>query len=163
MKKTLKVLAAIDFSEASIEALHWGAGLARAAGGRVALLAVADWPGRAAGSRESDFPDFYGTDEGLKLLLEKRLKVLADALPGAEAPEVLVRFGFPETEIVRAARESAADLIVMGTHGRKGVARALLGSVAEGVVREAPCAVTVIRQGVHPAPAVLEAANKEAL
>jgi nucleotide-binding universal stress UspA family protein len=158
MTQPLKILAAIDFSEASLEALHWGAALARRSGGEMALLAVADWPGRPAGSVDADFPAFYDADNGLKVLMEKRLNGLAPEVPF----KVFVRFGFPETEIVRAAREVKADLIVMGTRGRKGVSRALLGSVAEGVVRSAPCAVTVVRQGVHPAPEKLMAAAEKA-
>ncbi len=161
MVKALKVLAAVDFSEASVEALHWGAGLARAAGGELVLLAVTDWPGRTPGTLESEFPAFYDADEGLKALIQQRLKALADSLHGEPLSRLLVRFGFAETEIIKAAREVSADLIVMGTHGRKGVARALVGSVAEGVIRNAPCAVTVIRQGVHPAPEKLMAAARE--
>jgi nucleotide-binding universal stress UspA family protein len=159
MTKTLRILAAIDFSEASLEALHWGAALAQRSGGEVTLLAVTDWPGRTAGSPDADFPSFYDADNGLKVLLEKRLDDLAAATPGlaGKKPVRLVRFGFPETEIVKAAREEDADLIVMGTHGRKGVSRALVGSVAEGVLRNAPCAVTVVRQGIHPAPEKLMA------
>lgn len=49
--------------------------------------------------------------------------------------------GSPEVEIARRARETSADLIVMGTHGRSGLAHALLGSVAEKVVRHAPCPI----------------------
>jgi nucleotide-binding universal stress UspA family protein len=50
-------------------------------------------------------------------------------------------------EIIAAAREEEADLIVMGTHGRTGLAHALIGSVAEKVVRKAPCPVLTVR---HP-------------
>jgi nucleotide-binding universal stress UspA family protein len=53
--------------------------------------------------------------------------------------------GGPATEIVKAAKEWPADVIVIGSHGRVGVQRALLGSVAEGVMRHAPCPVMVVR------------------
>jgi nucleotide-binding universal stress UspA family protein len=53
--------------------------------------------------------------------------------------------GDPSIEIVKAAREWPADLIVIGSHGRQGVSRMLLGSVAEAVTRHAPCPVLVIR------------------
>jgi nucleotide-binding universal stress UspA family protein len=56
-----------------------------------------------------------------------------------------VREGTPWREIDRAAREGHVDLIVMGTHGRRGLPHALLGSVAEKVVRTAPCPVLVVR------------------
>lgn len=57
-----------------------------------------------------------------------------------------VRFGAPQEEIVRTAGEEGAGMIVMGTHGRSGLNRALLGSVAERVIRLAPCPVLTVRQ-----------------
>jgi nucleotide-binding universal stress UspA family protein len=54
--------------------------------------------------------------------------------------------GLPADEIVRFARERKMDVVVVGTQGRKGLSRLLLGSVAERVVREAPCAVLVVRE-----------------
>jgi nucleotide-binding universal stress UspA family protein len=53
--------------------------------------------------------------------------------------------GDPASEIVRYAQESAADLVVMGTHGRTGVERLLMGSVAEKVLRDAPCSVLIVK------------------
>jgi nucleotide-binding universal stress UspA family protein len=58
--------------------------------------------------------------------------------------ETLVQRGDPVTEILRMAEDGASDLIVMGTHGRSGIKRALLGSVAENVVHRAPCPVLVV-------------------
>lgn len=58
--------------------------------------------------------------------------------------------GDPATEIVRLATENDCDLIVMGTHGRSGLGRMLMGSVAEQVMRRAPCPVLTIK---HPVPA----------
>ena len=62
-----------------------------------------------------------------------------------------VRNGPAAEEIVRYAKEIEADLIVLGTHGRTGIAHALLGSVAERVVRKAPCAVMTVRPHGHGA------------
>lgn len=62
--------------------------------------------------------------------------------------EVLRREGSPAPEIVAAAREWAADLLVVGTHGRGGLGRLVLGSVAEAVLRDAPCPVLAVRLGV---------------
>jgi len=59
----------------------------------------------------------------------------------------LMRVGAPFLEIINAAQSEHADLIVMGTHGRSGLAHVLMGSVAERVVNKAPCAVLTIR---HP-------------
>ncbi len=56
--------------------------------------------------------------------------------------------GNPASEIVKAAKDWPADLIVIGSHGRGGLTRALMGSVAEGVMRQAPCPVLVARAKV---------------
>jgi nucleotide-binding universal stress UspA family protein len=58
----------------------------------------------------------------------------------------MLRTGDARDVIVDVAKEIGADLIVMGTHGRRGVRRALLGSIAEGVLRTAHCPVLTIRQ-----------------
>lgn len=62
------------------------------------------------------------------------------------------RLDVPSEEIARLAAEIDADLIVVGTHGRRGLSRLLLGSVAEGIVRLGPCPVLVVRPKVPPAP-----------
>ena len=58
---------------------------------------------------------------------------------------VLLRAGEPADQIIRAARSEKADLIVMGTHGRRGLTRLFMGSVAQRVVGLAPCAVVTVR------------------
>ncbi len=68
----------------------------------------------------------------------------AERLAG-RAVQTIVRTGAPAAEIVRFAAERKADLVVVGTRGRTGLERAVLGSVAEAVVRHAPCAVLVAR------------------
>jgi nucleotide-binding universal stress UspA family protein len=74
------------------------------------------------------------------------LKALArKELPTAVPLEVTADFGNPVVEIPREARESGADLIVMATHGRTGLERLLIGSVAEKVVQKAPCSVWTVR------------------
>jgi nucleotide-binding universal stress UspA family protein len=65
--------------------------------------------------------------------------------PGVKLGQILMKTGDARDMIDQAAKEVGADLIVMGTHGRRGFTRALLGSVAETVVRTAPCAVLTIR------------------
>jgi nucleotide-binding universal stress UspA family protein len=59
----------------------------------------------------------------------------------------LLAEGDPATAILRAARDNHCDLIVMGTHGRTGLRRLLMGSVAEQVVRKAPCLVLTVKAG----------------
>ena len=72
------------------------------------------------------------------------------ALGESEVPDAerLFLSGLPAETIVNVAQAEAVDLIVVGTVGRKGIARAVLGSVAEAVMREAPCPVMVVRSDV---------------
>lgn len=63
-----------------------------------------------------------------------------------------VRFDAPAEEVAQLAADLEADLVVVGTHGRRGVSRLVLGSVAEGTVRLAPCPVLVVRPKTTPAP-----------
>ncbi len=70
----------------------------------------------------------------------------AERLRDHLAVETAIRTGDPRLEIVQAAEDWKADLIVLGSHGRTGVSRWLLGSVAEYVVRHAPCSVEVARE-----------------
>ena len=67
-----------------------------------------------------------------------------------------VHIGSPSDILSRAAQSFDADVIVLGTHGRKGVARLILGSTAEGVVRRAPCSVLVARERDRSAEALIE-------
>jgi nucleotide-binding universal stress UspA family protein len=73
-----------------------------------------------------------------------------------------LREGDPATEILALAQEIGCDLIVIGTHGRTGVGRLLMGSVAEAVLRRAPCPVLTVKGLPAPVPPV-EAATREAV
>jgi universal stress protein A len=77
--------------------------------------------------------------------LDRLMRARASKVPFAQTP---LRFGDPRTEIEAAAAEIGAELIVMGTHGRRGVSRLVLGSVAESIARTAPCPVLLVRAGV---------------
>ncbi len=63
--------------------------------------------------------------------------------------ETVISFGVPFAEIIKAAKDYDIDLIVMGTHGRGAVAHLIIGSVAERVVRKAPCPVLTVRKTGH--------------
>lgn len=82
-------------------------------------------------------------------LLQRLDEVIASADPRPISTVRAVRFGSPFVEIVRYARSHDIDLIVMGTHGRGAIAHILLGSVAERVVRKAPCPVLTVRHPAH--------------
>ena len=81
---------------------------------------------------------------------KKRLALLAQKRAGrCRQVDILVRIGRAYSEITDTARAMAADLIVVGTHGFKGVENPLMGSTAERVVRHASCPVLIVRSGVH--------------
>ena len=132
------ILVPTDFSETSEAALHYAAEMALTSGARLYLMHV---PGKTGEHFEANFPhgQFEATvRKGLSsFLTTEQIERLR--------PEYAVRVGTPAEEIVRYADLCDVDLIVMGTHGRTGIAHALMGSVAEQVVRVAPCPVLLVR------------------
>jgi nucleotide-binding universal stress UspA family protein len=136
-----RILVPTDFSETSEAAVRQGVALARSFNASVILLYVGDGP---ASESTSDFP--LGIDANLPdAERERMLRILAPCDHETVRPELVVCTGSAAQEIVRCADEREVDLIVMGTHGRSGVRHMLLGSVAEKVIRTAPCPVLVIR------------------
>lgn len=136
------LLVPVDFSVSGAGALAHAARLARPENARITLLHVLETPAYPA---EFGYP--IPTEQTQLAALKTRLEVLAArALPAPLTVKVLLRVGAPGREIVTAARRLRADLIVLTTHGRTGLARVLLGSTAERVVRHAPCAVLVVRR-----------------
>jgi nucleotide-binding universal stress UspA family protein len=127
-----------DFSERSANALQFACALARDYGARVVVLHVAPTPVIAYG--EGVVPPEPG-------LMLQEAKGQLERLPVPdERVRVERRFaeGDAAAEILRAAGEVRASLIVMGTHGRTGLGRLLMGSVAEQVVRRAHCPVLTV-------------------
>ena len=151
--KFMKILTPTDFSRPSTDALEIALEIA-APGAWVLLCHVVD-----------DLPLTYGyvgiatpTPELRSRMTREAEKELAGFGPKEARADVTVErrviHGTPFLEIVRLAREEGVDLIVMGTHGRTGLKQMLIGSVAEKVVRKAPCPVLVVRakgtQFQHP-------------
>ena len=129
-----------DFSTASDAALVHAAALARQSGGRLLSVHVEE-PPLAYGGGEL----YYGLPEPSS---ERILKMLEDVRPADPAVPFTHRLtmGDPAAEIVRIAGDENAEMIVLGTHGRTGITRLLMGSVAEAIVRRAPCPVLVYRE-----------------
>ena len=111
--------------------------LARALNAETALVYVIDTPVGYSGPGELIAS---AEQEGKKLLSD-----FSERLAPKSSMLKFLQVGAPGAEIVKAAREWPADLIVIGSHGRSGMQRALLGSVAEAVMRHAPCPVLVVR------------------
>jgi nucleotide-binding universal stress UspA family protein len=136
-----QVLVPTDFSDASDAALRYGIALARAFHAKLHLLHIPEHP-RAMAAAE--YP--IGLVAALRNADHERLGQLLTEQEYRELlPERAMRIGTPCDEIVGYAGEHDIDLIVMGTHGRRGIARVLMGSVAEHVVRTAPCPVLTVR------------------
>lgn len=143
------ILVPTDLSEGGEQALDYACELARTLGATVHVLNV-------IGISALGVPELgvAMTSSMIDSLVEDNQAAL-DALVARKrslAPigQVLLRTGDARDVINHTASELGADLIVMSTHGRRGVSRALLGSVAETVVRTAPCPVLSVR--LHPEP-----------
>jgi nucleotide-binding universal stress UspA family protein len=149
-----ELLCAVDFSEPSRLAMLEACDVARRNGARLTLINVFEPPAGALAASDIIAPASPRLVEQVTQELERKLegwRVEAEKLVGAKVAAVVLP-GEPATEVVRFAKEGNYDLLVVATHGRHGVKRLLLGSVAERVVREAPCSVLVARPPRGPAP-----------
>jgi nucleotide-binding universal stress UspA family protein len=133
-----RILAPTDFTEASELAVDWAVGLAERVGARITLMHAYEIP-------------IIGFPDGALVATASRMgldSAVARRKGGKVAFDGILRTGIPWEEINHVADEIDASLIVIGTHGRRGLARALLGSTAEKVTRTAHRPVTLIR-GPH--------------
>ena len=137
-----KIMCPVDFSDHSREALRVAAERARASSAPLVLVHTW-WPPMVG-----EFQFAPVTMQGMVESEQRELASWTALASELGAPQVETRFltGAPWDQIVKLAQDDLSiDLIVMGTHGRTGLTHALLGSVAEKVVRHAPCAVLVVR------------------
>jgi nucleotide-binding universal stress UspA family protein len=144
-----RICCPIDFSDASRAAMQVAADLARRNGGTLHLLHAYPIPGYT-------FPDgsVVASPRMMQELAEGTQRHLEEwrdeaARLGAPSVELVKAIGEPAGEIVSYAAEQGIDLLVLGTHGRSGLEHALMGSIAERVVRKARCPVLTVRP---PAP-----------
>jgi nucleotide-binding universal stress UspA family protein len=141
MLQPKNMIAAIDFSESSLLAMETALGLAPDQGGKLCLLHVLEVP-RGIDPMGVLQPSI----EELEAEALGRLQELVPDNPEKDIQiERLVVRGSPAKVIAAQAKERAADLIVVGTHGRTGLARMLLGSTAEAILRSTPCKVLVVK------------------
>jgi nucleotide-binding universal stress UspA family protein len=139
-----RILVPTDFSECSDGAVKYGQGLAETFGAALHLLHVVQDPYTQPWAAEA-FPAPLG--DLLAQWQEQARVRLSELLPEGQRDHVMVavEVGSPFQEILRYATEQSIDLIVIGTHGRGPIGHMLLGSVAEKVVRRAPCPVLTVR------------------
>jgi len=142
----IKILLPTDFSESSKAALGYASTLAAETGAKLIIAHVFnDTPVYLAGyAGMATVPDYSEEVE------RANRKLLEQVQPTKSNIQVEHRFldGSPEKEIVGLADREQVDLIVMGTHGRTGLSRLLMGSIAEGVLRNAKCPVLTVKQPI---------------
>lgn len=149
MIKLQRILVPTDFSESARHALTYGISFAKEYDAELVLLHVVE-----------TLPVGYATDlfpvpmaevfQELSAYARKELAALhADVVARGVAVREVLRQGRPSAEIVNVAREETIDMIVLGTHGRGVLDKALFGSTTERVVRNAPCPVLTCRPAEH--------------
>lgn len=148
------ILHPTDFSEASEHAL------------RMAYELACDYKARLIVIHAVEPPVYYGelgvnftAPSEYRETAEERLADLVDAAQGITVERQVIE-GIAAPEILAIAKEQNCDLIVIGSHGRTGLGRVLMGSVAEEVARKSPCPVLIVRTAhdvPHTAPIVAEA------
>lgn len=138
-----KILCPIDFSDFNESANAYASVLAKSTGAEIVYLHVS-LPDVPFGSYA------YVDPEQEEKQVLKQLETIRPTVDGIRASHV-VECGPPKDRIVEYANENEIDLIVMGTHGRSGLGRLLMGSVAEAVVRKAECPVLALKSTV-PVP-----------
>ena len=136
------ILIATDGSEKNISAVIEGLMIARLTGAHVKAIFVIDTKPLYSGVGEESYGDIYDSFEkdGRQALQSIR------ELAGDLTIETFLLSGKPASEIVRFAKEHETDLLIVGTQGKSGLGKMILGSVAENVVRTAPCSVLVVRK-----------------
>jgi nucleotide-binding universal stress UspA family protein len=135
------ILVPIDFSSNAEHALDYACGLAGKLGSTVHLVhALASPPSALQVALTEDILENLVNEhqEALEKLAAPRRATVSFGPP-------VVEVGDPRDTIVGTAKGLGIDLIVMGTHGRRGLSRVVMGSVAEDVIRHAPCPVLVVR------------------
>jgi nucleotide-binding universal stress UspA family protein len=134
---------AVDFTETSDKALAYAVELARTFSATLAVVHTYQIP--VYGFPEGAYITAADVAAQIATAAQGRLDALLDSQKSANVPMTgVLRNGVAWEEINNLAGEKKADLIVIGTHGRRGLARALLGSVAENVIRTATVPVLVI-------------------
>ena len=130
-----KILFPTDFSHTGDAALQMATSLARDSGATLLIVHIEEAPTVYAGG---DF--YYGIPEPPTEELQRMLEQVKPTDPGVPYEHRMLT-GDPANAIVKLADQESVDMIVMGTHGRTGLARLLMGSVAEAVVRRSSCPV----------------------
>ncbi|MGR3311437.1 MAG: universal stress protein [Candidatus Brocadiales bacterium] len=137
------ILCPIDHSKHSESALKYAITFALKDKAKLYLMHVLDSRVREEAEGVAELTSI--DEKGLNDLKDKLEKSVPEEIRAEIECEALVCPGIPFDEIVKAAKDKSIDLIVMGTHGRKNIKQVILGSIAEKVVRDAPCPVMIVK------------------
>ena len=144
-RKIELILVPTDFSGLSCEAFSWATLLAHQFNAKILIVHVISERDAVDMTSKPGNPWENVLEQEDKAMIEKfQSCLLSDITPGVET-QTLVEVGPADEKLIEAATENDADLIVMATHGRTGLSHALMGSVAEKVIRQAPCPVFTVR------------------
>ena len=149
------ILVPTDFSAGSQEAVRYAYDLAKALGATLHVVHVLENPFAPGAFMEMYTPPSPEYFVDMERQAEDKLRATLTAEQKAGVPTVMTtRLGVPATEILaRIDEDPRIDLVVMATHGRGGVARFVMGSVTDKIIRSAPCPVVTIREHPHTARA----------
>src|SRR5262245_29402143 len=144
-----RILVPVDFSDDSLKALAYARDIAKAFGAELLLLYVVEPVYYATPA------DMYVTTPNMTMLLDEQRKIgttplrrlITDLEKKKQRVRGMVKTGSPGQVIADTAKSVRADLIVIATHGRSGLAHLFMGSVSEKVVRHASCPVLTVRRG----------------
>lgn len=134
------ILVPLDFSEMALKALRYAVPFAKQFGAKLTLVHIMEQVGYAADMAYLPMPPdaIRAAESAIEEIRDKNI-------PPEISTDIIVRVDFTTDALLAAARNSKADLIITTTHGRTGLKHLFLGSVAERIVREAPCPVLVVR------------------
>jgi len=161
-----KILCPVDFSECSDHALEYARAFAESYGSHLRMFHVIEFPYIPSYSDRGEGDTSFPADKVRSIMTvphshhskEKTKKHFQDKLDELTEKSIddgicdtsgEVVFGTPFVEIVKKAREDEFDLIVIGTHGRSALRHMIIGSIAERVVRKAPCPVLTVKHPEH--------------
>lgn len=146
MAEIKTILCAVDFSDNTPRTADFARTLAKSLGARVVVLYAAP--------SMSQYVGFHVPPNSIETFVSEIVKGAEDAMTRFLEEEFAgievvgrVAAGYPVDEILKYAKDEKADLIVMGTHGRKGVDRIIFGSTAEKIIKSSPIPVLTVRPG----------------
>ena len=145
MREFKKILCGTDFSESSYHALDYGLRFARHSDGTLLVVHLFHVPTSDLLGEHTYTLNLAEVRNQMQALLDQ---LHATRLQGYPKTELLLDFGDPAQELIKLAGDRDVDLIVTSTHGRSGLSHLIMGSVAEKIIRHAPCPVFVVRADV---------------